>query len=111
MQEAVPPGVGAMAAILGLDPGVVREVVETVTSAQAVCAVANLNAPGQTVIAGHRDAVESAVDEAKTRGRETGGSTARLRAFSLAADGSRTRGDGSSSRGRDYFGSSGAGGL
>ena len=68
MQEAVPPGVGAMAAILGLDPGVVREVVETVTSAQAVCAVANLNAPGQTVIAGHRDAVESAVDEAKTRG-------------------------------------------
>ncbi|HVR29850.1 MAG TPA: ACP S-malonyltransferase [Thermoanaerobaculia bacterium] len=67
MQEAVPPGVGAMAAFLGVDETVVREIAAAARGRE-VCAIANLNAPGQTVIAGHRAAVERAIDEAKRRG-------------------------------------------
>jgi [acyl-carrier-protein] S-malonyltransferase len=67
MQEAVPAGVGAMAAFLAVDEAVVREIAEAAAGDQ-VCAVANLNAPGQTVIAGHREAVERAVEEGKRRG-------------------------------------------
>jgi [acyl-carrier-protein] S-malonyltransferase len=67
MQEAVPVGTGAMAALLGLD----------LAQAQAICAeaargevveVANINAPQQIVIAGHRTAVERAVALAAARG-------------------------------------------
>ena len=67
MQEAVPVGTGAMAALMGVD----------VASAEAACAeaangevvgVANINAPGQVVIAGHRTAVERAVKAAASRG-------------------------------------------
>ncbi|MCP3959816.1 MAG: ACP S-malonyltransferase [bacterium] len=72
MQEAVPVGVGAMAAIMGIDAEAVAGVVVTVSdksgSAEEVCAVANLNSPQQTVIAGHRATVESAVALAKERG-------------------------------------------
>ena len=68
MQEAVPVGVGAMAAILGLDAGAVREVADAACSDAFVCAVANYNSPEQTVIAGHRPAVEWAMDAAKERG-------------------------------------------
>jgi len=68
MQRAVPVGVGAMAAILGLDAGAVREVAEAATSDAFVCAVANYNSPEQTVIAGHRPAVEWAMEAAKERG-------------------------------------------
>jgi len=67
MQAAVPVGVGAMAAILGLAP----EAVAAVTAEAAgdeVCAVANYNSPEQTVIAGHRGAVERASALAKERG-------------------------------------------
>jgi [acyl-carrier-protein] S-malonyltransferase len=67
MQEAVPAGVGAMAAFLAVDESLVREVAAAAAGDQ-VCAVANLNAPGQTVIAGHREAVERALEEAKRRG-------------------------------------------
>jgi [acyl-carrier-protein] S-malonyltransferase len=67
MQEAVPAGVGAMAAFLAVDESLVREVAAAVAGDQ-VCSVANLNAPGQTVIAGHREAVERALEEAKRRG-------------------------------------------
>jgi [acyl-carrier-protein] S-malonyltransferase len=67
MQRAVPPGVGAMAAFLGVDEAVVREIAAAAAGDQ-VCAVANLNAPGQTVIAGHREAVERAIVAAKQRG-------------------------------------------
>ena len=69
MQEAVPVGVGAMAAVLGPAPEEVAEIAaEAANVTGGVCAVANLNAPGQTVIAGHREAVERAIDLAARRG-------------------------------------------
>ncbi len=67
MQDAVPEGEGSMAAILGLD----LEAVDAICAARPdgeVVEVANMNAPGQVVIAGHRSAVEAAVDEAKNAG-------------------------------------------
>jgi [acyl-carrier-protein] S-malonyltransferase len=67
MQQAVPAGVGAMAAFLAVDEAVVREIAAAAAGGE-VCAVTNLNAPGQTVIAGHRAAVERAVEEARRRG-------------------------------------------
>ena len=67
MQEAVPVGVGAMAALLGLDLAAVREVAEAASDGE-VCAAANDNDPGQVVVSGHKAAVERAVDLAKERG-------------------------------------------
>ena len=67
MQEAVPLGTGAMAAILGLDtPSIVAACIEA-ASGQVVEPV-NFNANGQTVIAGHKEAVERAMDACKARG-------------------------------------------
>jgi [acyl-carrier-protein] S-malonyltransferase len=67
MQEAVPVGAGAMAAILGLDAdGVTRACVEAAQG--EVVAPANLNAPGQIVIAGHTAAVSRASERAKALG-------------------------------------------
>lgn len=72
MQQAVPVGVGAMAALIGLDVAAARAVAEEAakseTGAQEVCAVANDNAPGQVVISGHGDAVERAIAQALGRG-------------------------------------------
>lgn len=59
MQEAVPAGVGAMAAVLGLPADKVREVCAAVAGAEVV-SPANFNSPEQTVIAGHAAAVERA---------------------------------------------------
>jgi [acyl-carrier-protein] S-malonyltransferase len=59
MQEAVPVGVGAMAAVLGLDLPELQKVCRQAAEGQVVSA-ANINAPGQLVIAGHREAVERA---------------------------------------------------
>jgi [acyl-carrier-protein] S-malonyltransferase len=67
MQEAVPVGVGAMAALLGLDLGGVLSVCER-ASEGLVVTPANLNSPGQIVIAGHRESVERAVKLAKEAG-------------------------------------------
>lgn len=67
MQEAVPVGVGAMAAILGLDLPAVQSVCEKAAEGQVV-SPANLNSPGQIVIAGNREAVERAVTIAKQDG-------------------------------------------
>ena len=67
MQEAVPVGQGAMAALLGLDADAVDSICHEAAGDQVVSA-ANLNSPAQIVIAGHRDAVERAVELAKTRG-------------------------------------------
>lgn len=67
MQEAVPAGDGAMAALLGLEVDVVREACAEAAQGEVVEA-ANLNAPGQIVIAGAKAAVERAVDAAKARG-------------------------------------------
>lgn len=67
MQEAVPAGEGAMAALLGLEADAVREACAEAAQGEVVEA-ANLNAPGQIVIAGARPAVERAVEAAKARG-------------------------------------------
>jgi [acyl-carrier-protein] S-malonyltransferase len=67
MQEAVPVGEGAMAALLGLDLRAVQDVCERASQGQIV-SPANLNSPGQIVIAGNRGAVERAVDIAKNAG-------------------------------------------
>jgi [acyl-carrier-protein] S-malonyltransferase len=67
MQEAVPVGVGAMAALLGLDLPAVLSVCEKAAEGQVV-SPANLNSPGQIVIAGNREAVERAVVIAKDAG-------------------------------------------
>lgn len=68
MQDAVPAGTGAMAAVLGLDDDAVRAACAEATRPNEVAEAANLNAPGQVVIAGHRAAVERAIEAAKTRG-------------------------------------------
>ncbi len=67
MQEAVPPGVGAMAAILGLEDHQVVRVCADVAGTEIVSAV-NFNSPGQVVIAGHAAAVERAMLAAKVAG-------------------------------------------
>lgn len=67
MQEAVPVGVGAMAALLGLDFAAATEVAEEAAQGQ-VCQAANDNDPGQVVVSGHREAVERAVEIAKAKG-------------------------------------------
>ena len=67
MQEAVPVGQGAMAAVLGLDLEAVAEVAQDAAQGQ-VCAPANDNAPGQVVISGDTAAVERAVEIAAGRG-------------------------------------------
>jgi [acyl-carrier-protein] S-malonyltransferase len=67
MQEAVPVGEGAMAAILGLPLAAVEAVAEA-AGAVGVCDVANDNAPGQVVVSGSRAAVEQAVELAKAQG-------------------------------------------
>src|SRR5205814_6195487 len=61
MQDAVPTGVGAMAAIMGLSPAVVADACKRAAGSE-VCAPANLNSPDQTVISGHSAAVKRAVD-------------------------------------------------
>ena len=67
MQAAVPEGIGAMAAILGLDNAAVTEVCAEAAQGEVVEAV-NLNSPGQVVIAGHKTAVERAMLRAKEKG-------------------------------------------
>src|SRR6202789_2897816 len=84
MQQAVPPGEGAMAAILGLDAALIREICSQVTDqltplptdplakdfspSSAVVSAANLNSPDQTVISGAAHAVERAADLCKQAG-------------------------------------------
>lgn len=67
MSEAVPPGTGLVAALLGLTPEVVREVCREASTA-GVVAAANFNSPGQVVIAGEKAAVERAIELAKSKG-------------------------------------------
>ncbi len=67
MQDAVPEGTGSMAAVLGLDEKQVDEVCRRAAQGQTVSA-ANYNSPGQIVIAGHREAVERAIELAKEAG-------------------------------------------
>ncbi len=67
MQEAVPQGQGAMAAIMGLDEDAVRTACAESAQGEVVAAV-NFNTPGQVVIAGHAAAVKRACDAAKAKG-------------------------------------------
>jgi len=67
MQEAVPPGEGAMAAIMGLAPVQVTEICRKAANGQVV-SPANLNSPEQTVISGHAAAVKRAVEIASASG-------------------------------------------
>ena len=67
MQEAVPAGQGAMAAIMGLSPAVVIDVCKRAADSE-VCSPANLNSPEQTVISGHAGAVKRAVEIASQLG-------------------------------------------
>ena len=71
MQEAVPVGEGAMAAILGLSDDQVRQACEEAAAGDVVEPV-NFNAPEQIVIAGHREAVERAIEVATARGAKRG---------------------------------------
>jgi [acyl-carrier-protein] S-malonyltransferase len=67
MQRAVPVGVGAMAALIGLDYEPVAAIAAEAAQGQ-VCAAANDNAPGQVVVSGHRQAVERAIALAAEQG-------------------------------------------
>ncbi len=71
MQSAVPVGVGAMAAIIGLADEKVEAVCESCSGTQIVQAV-NYNSPGQVVIAGHAEAVTNAIDGCKANGAKRG---------------------------------------
>ncbi len=68
MQEACPAGQGSMAALIGLEPKVVDEICAEASSGGEFATPANLNAPGQIVIAGHAGAVKRAIEIAKNRG-------------------------------------------
>jgi len=67
MQDAVPPGVGAMAAIMGLSPAVVADACKRAAEGE-ICSAANLNSPDQTVISGHAGAIKRAVEIASQLG-------------------------------------------
>lgn len=67
MQAAVPVGIGAMAALLGMDFAPAAEISAEAAQGE-VCTAANDNAPGQVVISGHKGAVERAIELAKERG-------------------------------------------
>jgi [acyl-carrier-protein] S-malonyltransferase len=69
MQEAVPVGEGAMAAVLGMEREQIEELCEACSSGE-VLAPANFNCPGQIVIAGHAKAVERAIERIKQGGKK-----------------------------------------
>ncbi|MFO7941844.1 MAG: ACP S-malonyltransferase [Bacillota bacterium] len=68
MQEAVPAGVGGMAAVLGMDESPLESVCREVSDDDDFVALANLNCPGQVVISGHMEAVKRACNLASERG-------------------------------------------
>jgi [acyl-carrier-protein] S-malonyltransferase len=71
MQKAVPVGVGAMAALLGIELEPAQEACKEAAQGEIV-AVANDNGGGQVVVSGHKDAVERAIEAAKARGCKRG---------------------------------------
>lgn len=68
MQAAVPAGVGAMAALLGVEFAAAQEICAEAATATEIVAAANDNGGGQVVISGHKAAVERAIEIAKTKG-------------------------------------------
>ena len=87
MQKAVPVGVGAMAALLGMDLAAAEEVAREAATPDGVCEVANDNAPGQVVVSGHKAAVERATEIAKGKGARRAMMLVGLRALPLRIDG------------------------
>jgi [acyl-carrier-protein] S-malonyltransferase len=67
MQEAVPVGVGAMAALLGVELDVAKEIAAAAAQGE-VCDPANDNAPGQVVVSGHVSAIDRAIEIGKEKG-------------------------------------------
>jgi len=68
MQQAVPVGVGAMAALLGADLALAQRIAEAAAAQGEVCSVANDNDPSQVVISGHKGAIDRAIEMAKEMG-------------------------------------------
>ncbi|CAI2718256.1 ACP S-malonyltransferase [Nitrospina watsonii] len=68
MQEAVPVGVGAMAAIIGLSAEQVQQLCRNASSEESIVQPANLNSPEQIVIAGHKASVEAVSEQARDQG-------------------------------------------
>ncbi|MBN8207442.1 ACP S-malonyltransferase [Bacillus sp. NTK071] len=68
MEEAVPSGEGAMAAIMGMEREALQQVVDDVSASTATVQLANLNSPGQIVISGAKEGVEKASEVAKEKG-------------------------------------------
>ena len=68
MQESVPEGVGAMAAVIGLDDGALAGICEEVSKEGDLVVCANFNSPGQVVLSGHATAVKRAGEAAKEKG-------------------------------------------
>ncbi len=68
MEEAVPAGLGAMAAVLGMDRDSLEEVMKEISNSGAVVAAANFNCPGQIVISGSKEGVEKASERLKEKG-------------------------------------------
>lgn len=68
MQEAVPPGVGAMAALLKLPEGKLDDILKSASTRDEIVTAANFNSPDQVVVAGHTKAVERAMELAKAAG-------------------------------------------
>jgi len=67
MQQAVPVGVGAMAALLGADIGLAQKIADAAAQGE-VCAIANDNDPSQVVISGHKGAIDRAIELARDMG-------------------------------------------
>lgn len=68
MTEAVPSGVGAMTAVLNADESIIDEALKEASTDDEICMIANYNAPGQIVIAGHTNAIERAENLLKEKG-------------------------------------------
>jgi [acyl-carrier-protein] S-malonyltransferase len=68
MQQAVPEGVGAMAAIIGLPFAIIETLCNAHTSKNQYCGIANDNSPDQVVITGHKESVEAAMEACKNAG-------------------------------------------
>ena len=97
MQQAVPVGTGAMAALLGLELEAAAAVAAEAAQGE-VCDVANDNGGGQVVVSGNKSAVERAVEIAKAKGAKRAMMLQGVRAVSLRADEAGRRRDGGGAR-------------
>ncbi len=93
MQKAVPVGVGAMAALIGLEFDAAAAVAAEAAQGE-VCQAANDNGAGQVVVSGNKAAVERAVEIAKTKGRKACDAVACVRTLPLRSDAAGGRRDG-----------------